>query len=408
MRRPKQILYIDMPSGRIREIDAEPENDMAQELFRTIQSATSRGGYHLEAQVFLNLSVWHGGYLGTFTFRQDEKSTPIAIIGGTRDSDSELWDMLRGIKFTQTGTVLMLPPQPPYAFFWLDESNQDATDYASHAEDLSNRLAPVLLSPKYSPLDFEAALVLDESAIPPMKYLAIMEHEHPDVWETVKMIKKPLDINESLRSLLGAEPVVERFLPNTKLKERLMRVLELTWGSYMIIMDYWRRTKRVYRFAPEILSALVCQPLQSGIKITSLCILQETAIYVETPGMQIGKRSLAGFLAHYDVDQSASKAELQFLLFWEGVKYPRSLALPWGDGTTLGAVSEMEKYKVNLTGEERTVDKQTQNAVSRILQLLLYVVRETPNQFMAIDPRILRQMVPEFSADPHYINIKMS
>lgn len=74
----------------------------------------------------------------------------------------------------------------------------------------------------------------------------------------------------------------------------------------------WRVTQTVYRFDPDMLSALIDSSI-TNLPIDVLFHLPEWCMYIETPGLYWLSRPLAGFFVHLEYDIRTGRPELRFL-----------------------------------------------------------------------------------------------
>lgn len=96
----------------------------------------------------------------------------------------------------------------------------------------------------------------------------------------------------------------------------------------------WRASKGIYRFAPEIYTALVHQKLTGDLPTECLYHLPEWAVYVETPGLTYERTPVDGFIAHLDYNLFSKAIDLQFAIFQTGRIQPKMIALPLAEVST--------------------------------------------------------------------------
>lgn len=94
----------------------------------------------------------------------------------------------------------------------------------------------------------------------------------------------------------------------------------------------WRCSKGIYRFAPEIFSALTAQPLASDLPTNILYLLPEWTVYTKTPGLTYERHQMEGFIAHLDYNLFSRNVALQFAMLLQGREMPKMVALPLGAG----------------------------------------------------------------------------
>ncbi len=90
-------------------------------------------------------------------------------------------------------------------------------------------------------------------------------------------------------------------------------------GLWVIIPEIaalasWRPTQGIYRFHPEIFSALWDTPVDGDIPVELLYRLPEWCCYVDCYGKQYGASPLAGFFVHLERDTNDGRHELRLLL----------------------------------------------------------------------------------------------
>jgi len=146
----------------------------------------------------------------------------------------------------------------------------------------------------------------------------------------------------------------------------------------------WRCSKGVYRFAPEIYQALVCQPLTGNLPLECLYHMPEWAVYIETPGLSYERIPMEGFIAHLDYNLFSRGVDLQFAIFREGIAAPKMIALPLGEGTLLDAMDRVDRVDDMLAGPTagtRYVGSRDEyrQTFSSMLQLLLYICSDEPD-----------------------------
>ncbi len=158
----------------------------------------------------------------------------------------------------------------------------------------------------------------------------------------------------------------------------------------------WRKSKGVYRFAPELYKELTKQPMDYDLHMESLFQLPEWAVYIETPGMLYEGRKMRGFIAHLDYalireEPSNKHIDLQFAIFLENVNQPVMLALPFGNGTVKSAIErmaqidreQMEKSK-QIYGTDRVALREPPmeeriRTFAPMINLLMYLCSEEPD-----------------------------
>lgn len=155
-------------------------------------------------------------------------------------------------------------------------------------------------------------------------------------------------------------------------------------------MCTWNATKGIYRFDKEIYDSLIKQKLDGDIPCECLYHLPEWAVYVETPyGIVFEKKKVIGFIAHLDYNlvtsEKGKETDLQFVTFLEGEKEPRAYGLPIGFGTIENAVDEVRNIdkkaaeNSNVRIEYNSTNSECKDAITSMIQLLLYLCSEEPD-----------------------------
>lgn len=94
----------------------------------------------------------------------------------------------------------------------------------------------------------------------------------------------------------------------------------------------WRCSKGIYRFAPEIFSALTAQPLASDLPTNILYLLPEWTVYTKTPGLTYERHQMEGFIAHLDYNLFSRNVASSSPCSCRAGRCPRWWPFRWGAG----------------------------------------------------------------------------
>ena len=156
--------------------------------------------------------------------------------------------------------------------------------------------------------------------------------------------------------------------------------------SSMGPMYLWRKTKSVYRFAPELYEELANQPLDGALQMQSFYRLPEWAVYIETPGLTISGREIVGFIANTDYAMDWSNPErntpcLDLTIFYnEKASPPDSLQVPMGERNVKETIDKL--YKVDMDQRECSAKKYGNVFTNRELPEhddMMYICSEEPD-----------------------------
>ncbi len=146
----------------------------------------------------------------------------------------------------------------------------------------------------------------------------------------------------------------------------------------------WRCSKGIYRFAPEIFSALTAQPLASDLPTNILYLLPEWTVYTKTPGLTYERHQMEGFIAHLDYNLFSRNVALQFAMLLQGREMPKMVALPLGSGSLSDAMDRVDQTDdmfMGHTEQKRYIGSRDEyrRTFSSMLQLMLYLCSEGPD-----------------------------
>lgn len=139
----------------------------------------------------------------------------------------------------------------------------------------------------------------------------------------------------------------------------------------------WRVTQGIYRFDQNVFEEIAHTPLDGDIPHEILMRMPEWCVYIETPGMILGKDILYGFFAHMEWDANDGRYELRLVLDSENSLLPIPLHLgPWSlKESVIKMLEESDKYKLKKLHEISRTDEvgALSNLVEPLVSLLLYL-----------------------------------
>lgn len=245
------------------------------------------------------------------------------------------------------------------------------------------------------------------SPYPPDRWIRQMNRKYPSLWTDLR--KAYADPQTIIRS--GAEGMLMlKAVPDWCIMPTMFPFLLLThrYGEsyYLSHMDemmtlastyIWRCSKGVYRFAPEVYSALISQPLTGNLPADLLYRLPEWAVYIETPGLAYERHPMEGFIAHLDYNLFSRGVDLQFAMFLQGREQPKMVALPLDGGSLSDAMDRVDQTDDMFMGHtEQTryigAREEYRHAFSSMLQLLLYLCSEEPDMPTIEHPQKRRKL----------------
>ena len=232
------------------------------------------------------------------------------------------------------------------------------------------------------------------SPYPPDRWIRQMNRKYPNLWTDLR--KAYANPEKVIRSgsegmlMLQAVPdwcIMPTMFPFLLLTHRYGESCYLTHMDEMMTLAsacIWRCSKGVYRFAPEIFSALTAQPLTGDLPTDILYRLPEWAVYIETPGLTYERHQMEGFIAHLDYNLFSRSVDLQFAMFLQGREMPKMVALPLGSGSLADAMDRVDQTDdmfMGHTEQRRFVSSRDEyrRTFSAMLQLMLYLCSEEPD-----------------------------
>ncbi len=159
---------------------------------------------------------------------------------------------------------------------------------------------------------------------PALQHLAAVECKHPKAWRQI----------ENLRAARGrAIPDWPAWVYLPVAPIRYLVTEDLTISDQPVdgqsrfaadclrlaALAAWRMTKGIYRLDTSLQEELPRYAIPAGLLTTVLAKLPDWCVYIETPGMLLGRQRLDGFFAHVDGEQGQSLTELHLAF---GVEAP--------------------------------------------------------------------------------------
>ena len=170
-------------------------------------------------------------------------------------------------------------------------------------------------------------------------------------------------------------------------------------------MYLWRKSKGVYRFAPELYNELISQPLDCNLQMQSFFRLPEWAVYIETPGLKLKKRKISGFIANIDyhvnfMDKNDASPSLFLSIFFDDQwLYPDTMEMPFTNETLKDIIDKM--YRIDKDMNELRADEygdvhksssilpekeDMRRILTVMLNLLMYLCSEEPDITQRTEP----------------------
>ena len=231
------------------------------------------------------------------------------------------------------------------------------------------------------------------SPFAPDQWIRTLNQRYPNLWTDLrKSYEDPREIlKPGARGLQMLENIPDWCILPTMFPCLLLSVRhgDLFYMTHMdevmtmASMYTWRCSRGVYRFAPEIYQALISQPITGNLPMDVLHHLPEWAVYIETPGLTYERREMKGFIAHLDYNLFSQGTDLQFAMFLAGTENPKTLALPFGNGSVQDAMSRVDAVDdmFSSRGTGRYVGGRDEylKTLTAMLQLLLYLCSDEPD-----------------------------
>ncbi|MDD2162540.1 hypothetical protein N1078_18430 [Pseudomonas sp. MIL19] len=159
----------------------------------------------------------------------------------------------------------------------------------------------------------------------------------------------------------------------------------------------WRYSQGIYRFDPDLLSALTATELSGDLPCELFQRLPEWCVYVETPGLSWLESPLHGFWAHMEWDVNHQRKELRFVLNTEDGLIAQPLHLgKWSVETAISKTmdfageNDISSGLSELFGLDLPLDNILAVELKPLIAILLYLCSEEPE----IDPLRMPQASP--------------
>ena len=241
----------------------------------------------------------------------------------------------------------------------------------------------------------------------PDRWIRELNRRYPSLWNDLR--KYYADPGRILRpdsggmELMASIPdwcIMPTLFPFLVMTDRYGEPFYLTHMNELMTMGstyIWRCSKGIYRFAPEIYSTLIHQPLTGNLPQERLYRMPEWAVYIETPGLSYERIPMEGFIAHLDYNMYSRSIDLQFAIFRKGIDIPNMIALPLGEGTLLDAMDRVDQVDMIFTGHLSNIRyvgsrDEYRQTFSSMLQLLLYLCSDEPDMPAIEHPQKRRRL----------------
>ena len=215
------------------------------------------------------------------------------------------------------------------------------------------------------------------------EYLLTLGRELPHFWKACEEVRKlapPVSAQCYLTDSLGGSAFVEAAyaLGGEPAVASLRDLTPLEISRYVspfTMLACWRMTQGIYRIDPAVYAALIDTPLTGDIPSDILARLPEWSLYIETPGLAIGRRDgngespLRGFFARIDESDGESHLVLAMDLPEAARLEPQAIAI--GKGLSLPEAVRGSLADWHIVSDEAvsTISKY----LAPIINLLLYI-----------------------------------
>lgn len=145
----------------------------------------------------------------------------------------------------------------------------------------------------------------------------------------------------------------------------------------------WRYSQGIYRFDPDMLTALTDTIVSGDMPVEVLFRLPEWSLYIETPGMAFCGVPLQGYFAHLEWDANDGRQELRLLLDTDRGFIPVPVHI--GKWTVTEAIDRAEDEAVKNDGvyglsyeKNMEIVQARAGEINPLISLLLYICSEAP------------------------------
>ncbi|MEW6348159.1 MAG: hypothetical protein AB1646_03800 [Thermodesulfobacteriota bacterium] len=218
--------------------------------------------------------------------------------------------------------------------------------------------------------------------LPPEHFIALLNKTFPTLWRDIDACRSKNakswpkwcfirrdELDDIMKSYVTTPP------PNDDVRFR-----NQLRAQHAAVLAPWRVSKNVYRFDPDIYSALIQTSLRGSIPVELLFRLPEWAVYIETPGLDTYFGPSEGFVASLNYSPRTHGQVRLTLLSLEGDNFFLEW-LPLKDGITIDQAmaytlerrrADMARMHLSRPRREFNLEEVTSH-VSKLLNLLLYI-----------------------------------
>lgn len=168
--------------------------------------------------------------------------------------------------------------------------------------------------------------------LPPEEYIQRINKQFPNIWAAVKKNRENIhSLKENGAPAFPAMPswmemttgLVHYTVSHTPAYEAVMtaarfqgmnKFIEKMEDLTILAPVYaWKKSKNVYRFAPELYNELIHQELDTSVNMDVFFQLPQYGTYVETPGLRRDNKAVKGVLAYIEQQPTANDEYLYCL-----------------------------------------------------------------------------------------------
>lgn len=152
----------------------------------------------------------------------------------------------------------------------------------------------------------------------------------------------------------------------------------------------WAFSRGVYRFDPELASALLETALSDVMPSSVFYRIPEYCVFIEFPDGEYSGDKIAGYWAHLEWDVNNKRPELRLLLLAEDGLYP--VAMHLGDWSVLTALRKAsEQALINIKRDISLINEDNLKTIAReiapLVSMLLYLCSDQPEIDVRREPR---------------------
>jgi hypothetical protein len=136
----------------------------------------------------------------------------------------------------------------------------------------------------------------------------------------------------------------------------------------------WRVTQGVYRFDPDLYSAIIDTPIDGDLPHDVLYRMPEWCVYIETPGLKYFGAKLHGFFAHLEADANTGRPELRLLVDTDTdlIAVPLHLG-QWSLAESVRRFLDVARIQSGMALETAGISKPMVDNITPLISLLLYL-----------------------------------